>query len=151
MYTDTVTIFNRKKGERGQGDMWYPSVLHNVNLNMDKASILAKYGTDATDSTVLNVRYQIDGKKKTVGEKQWLPPKVWQQSDAPADSLTFTDGEAFDFFWLGEWTDGVVSDADYPEDLSFYDFMNRVYDYVFVVTKSAGPYGIIPHFEIAGK
>ena len=151
MYTDTVTIFNRKKGSRGQGDMWYPSVLHNVNLNVDKASILAKYGADASDNAVLNVRYHIDGEKKMVGERQWLPPKVWQQVNDLAAALTFADGETFDFFWFGEWSGGVASDADYEEFSSFYDFMNRTYDGVFAVTKVAGPYSVIPHFEIVGK
>ena len=151
MYTDTVTIFNRKRGKRGQGDMWYPSVLHNVNLNIDKASILAKYGADASDNAVLNVRYQTDGERKMVGEKPWLPPRAWQQSQDPTAALTFTDGEVFDFFWLGEWSGGVVSDSDYGEYVSFYDYMNRTRDYVFAVTKVAGPYGIIPHFEIVGK
>lgn len=151
MYSDTVTIFNRKRGECGQGDTWYPSVLHNVNLNADKASILAKYGAEASDNAILNIRYRIDGEKKIVGEKPWLSPKVWQQSDDPAMSLTFVNGEAFDFFWLGEWSGGIVSDADYDEFVSFYDYMNRTYDCVFAVTKVAGPYSVIPHFEIVGK
>lgn len=151
MYKDTVTLFNRRKGARGQGDTWYPSVLCNVNLLTDKATILSKYGADAADNAVLNVRYQIDGEKKMIGDKQWLPQKAWQQSDNPAASLTFADGEAFDFFWLGEWDGGIVSDADYSADAGFYDHMNRTHDYVFAVAKVAGPYSVIPHFEIVGK
>lgn len=151
MYDNTVTLFNRKKGERGQGDTWYPSVLRNVHLIMDKAAILSKYGAEAADNAVLNVRYQVDGEKKMVGEKPWLPQKAWQKDDDPAKSLTFTGGEAFDFFWLGEWTGGVVSDADYSTDLSFYDYMNRMYDHVFAVSSVGGPYSVIPHFEIMGK
>ncbi len=151
MYKDTVTLFNRRKGARGQGDTWYPSVLRNVNLLMDKSAVLSKYGADASDNAVLNVRYQVNGEKRMIGGKLWQPPKMWQQSDTPAASLTFTDGEAFDFFWLGEWTRGVVSDANYPEELSFYDYMNRTCDYVFAVTKVSGPFGVIPHFEIVGK
>lgn len=151
MYDNTVTLFNRKKGERGQGDTWYPSVLRNVNLNMDKTSILAKYGAEAADTAVLNIRYQVEGEKKMVGEKPWLPQKTWQKGDDPAETLTFADGEAFDFFWLGEWTSGVVSDADYSTDLSFYDYMNRMYDHVFAVSSVGGPYSVISHFEIMGK
>lgn len=151
MYNDTVTLFNRKEGARGQGDTWYPSVLRNVNLLTDKAAILSKYGADAADNAVLNIRYQVDGEKKMVGEKRWQSPKAWQQSDDPANSLTFADGEAFDFFWLGEWVSGVISDADYSGEISFYEYMNRNYDNVFAVSKVAGPYSVIPHFEIVGK
>lgn len=59
MYKDTVTLFNRRKGTREQGDTWYPSVLRNVNLLVDKAAVLSKYGADASDNAVLNVRYQV--------------------------------------------------------------------------------------------
>ena len=38
MYKDTVTIFNRFKNK--SGDTWYPSILHNVNINLDKATIM---------------------------------------------------------------------------------------------------------------
>ena len=151
MYNDTVTLFNRKKGERGQGDTWYPSVIRGANLTTDKAAVLSKYGADAADNAILNVRYQISGDQKMVAGKHWQPPKAWQRSEIPAEILTFTAGEAFDFFWLGEWTGGVVSDADYPDAVSFYDYMNRTLDNVFAVTKVSGPFGVIPHFEIVGR
>ena len=49
MYNDTITLFNRYESKLG--DTWYPSILHNTNLNMDKASIVAKYGSDSQDNT----------------------------------------------------------------------------------------------------
>jgi hypothetical protein len=52
MYTDVITLFNRKEGD--EGDTWYPSVLRNVQLNMDRAAIVAEYGATATDNAVLN-------------------------------------------------------------------------------------------------
>lgn len=153
MYQNTITLFNRKPGDRGQGDTWYPTVIKGVNLNIDKAAILAKYGAESQDSAVLHIRYQkrngeitivCDSKRK----KPWMPPKEWDQTE---DSLTFTGGTNFDFFWHGEWTGGIVTDADprWSEE-GFYNYMNRTRDYVFAVS-SVAMYSVIPHFEIMGK
>lgn len=150
MYTDTITLFNRKEGR--MGDTWYPSILRNVQLNIDKAAILAKYGAEAQDSAILNIRYTQDGENKIVGGKPWLSPKQWEAQASPEKALTFTEGTRFDFFWLGEWEDEEpLYDADYPTDGDFYTFMNRNHDYVFAITSVAGPYTVIPHFEILGE
>lgn len=150
MYTDTITLFNRKSGKTG--DTWYPSVLHNAHLNVSKATIIAKYGTDSKDSAVLNIRYKQDGENKLVGEKLWLPPKQWSAQATPENALTFTGGTQFDFFWWGEWPNELpVFDDDYAADGDFYTFMNRTQDLVFAVSSVEGPYSMIPHFEILGK
>lgn len=82
----------------------------------------------------------------------WLPPKEWtrQVNDLMGDSITFDSRE--DFFWLGEWTDGPVSDEDYTlmRYASFRDYMVKNYDYVFKITSVGGPYTVIKHFEIRG-
>lgn len=150
MYNDTVTLFNRYSNR--QGDTWYPSVLRNVHLNMDKAAILAKYGPESQDSAVLNVRYAKNGQDLIVGDKPWRPPKEWaaQTNDILPGSLTFSGGQLFDFFWVGEWPDEApISGSDYTE--GFYNYMNDRYDYVFAVSSVGGPYTVIPHFEIMGK
>lgn len=144
MYQNTITLFNRKPGG-AMGDTWYPTVIRNVNLNIDRAAILAKYGADSRDKAVLSVRYKTDGDKIIVAEKPWMPPKEWDKTE---DSLTFTGGNQFDFFWQGEWTGGVVNDSDYSG--GFYDYMNRTHDYVFAVS-SVAMFFVIPHFEILGK
>jgi hypothetical protein len=150
MYTDTITLFNRK--ESRLGDTWYPSVLRNVQINIDKAAILAKYGASATDNAILNIRYIQEGESKMVGGKEWIPPKMWEALDDPASRVTFTDGARFDFFWLGEWLDEQpISDADYIAYTDFYTYMNSTQDYVFAITAVGGPYSVIPHFEIMGK
>ena len=143
-------MFNRKEGN--EGDTWYPTVLHNVHLNMDRAAILAKYGAESADNAVLHIRYKQDGENKIVGEKPWLPPKAWDQLLEPEKTLTFTTGNRFDFFWFGEWegTDPVF-DSDYFSDTDFYTYMNRTHDYVFAISSVGGPYSVIPHFEIMGK
>lgn len=147
MYTDTVTLFNRFEGS--QEVIWYPSVLYLVNLSLDKSAILSKFGAQSQDRALLNIRYT---GKYTVNGKQWLPPQEWrnQAEDKLPGTLTFADGQSFDFFWLGKWPDEqLVPDADYRN--GFYDYMNRERDYVFAVTGVSGPYALIPHFEITGK
>lgn len=150
MYKDVVTLFNRKEGS--EGDTWYPTILRNVRLNMDKAAILAKYGAQSSDSAVLNVRYKMDGEKIIVAGKRWLPPKQWETQQNHSEAVTFTPGDRFDFFWLGDWgNENPVHDADYFSDMDFYTYMNRTHDYVFAVSSVGGPYSVIPHFEILGK
>lgn len=150
MYKDTITLFNRKEGL--EGDTWYPTVLHNVHLNMDRAAILAKYGAESADSAVLNVKYTQDGENKKVGNKTWKPPKEWDKLLDPTGFLTFTTGTRFDFFWLGEWeNEEPIFDQDYFSDTDFYTYMNRTHDYVFAISSVGGPYSVIQHFEIMGK
>ena len=150
MYKDTITLFNRKSGTAATGDIWYPTVIHNVNLNIDKAAIMAKYGAESSDNAMLMIRFvRKNGEIRIVcddqTEKPWMPPKQWDQT---VDSITFaTDG---DFFWQGEWKEGIVSDKAYSPD-GFYGYMNRTYDYVFTISSVGGPYSVIPHFEIMGK
>ena len=144
MYQDTITLFNRKPGG-AYGDTWYPTVIKNVNLNIDRAAILAKYGPESQDKASLYIRYKKIGDDITIAGKPWMPPKEWDKTE---DSLTFTGGNQFDFFWQGEWLGGIVSDADYSE--GFYEYMNRKHDYVFAVS-SVAKYSVTPHFEILGK
>ena len=150
MYSDTITLFNRKEGR--EGDTWYPIVIKNVDLNIDKAAIVAKYGPEATDTALLHVRYLNQNGKKVVAGKPWMPPKEWDKLLEPSEAVTFTEGDRFDFFWLGEWG-GVepIEDADYFEYTDFYTYMNKTHDYVFAISSIGGPYSVIPHFEITGK
>lgn len=148
MYQDTITLFNRKKSNTA-GDTWYPTVIKGVNLNIDRAAILAKYGASSQDNAALYIRYQQENDEITIAcdsetKKPWMPPKEWDETE---DSLTFNPNG--DFFWQGEWTGGIVSDADYGPD-GFYSYMNRTHDYVFAVS-SVARYSVIPHFEIMGK
>jgi len=149
MYTDTITLFNHYKS--GTGDMWYPSVLRNVNLNMDRGSIIAKYGTESKDNAVVNVKYRVVYGNVKVGNKMWLPPKEWQKQseDLLSSTVTFTGGQQFDFFMVGEYKDDApIVDNDYKD--GFYNYMNKNHDYVFAITETAF-YSTIPHFEIMAK
>lgn len=150
MYKDTITLFNRK--ESREGDTWYPTVIHNVDLNMDKAAVVKKYGPESQDRAVLHIRYTQSGKEKVIAGKPWKPPKEWEKLEEKQQAITFTDGDRFDFFWLGDWGNSEpVKDIDYVSDTDFYTYMNRTHDYVFAISSVGGPYTVIPHFEITGK
>lgn len=179
MYNDTITLFNRKEGR--EGDVWYPTVIKNADLNVDKAAILAKYGPETKDTAVLHVRYQNQDGKKIISGKPWVPPKEWEaQREADArngepskyaaicgeiicgkvlcgqldieEAITFTEGDRFDFFWLGAWEGAdPIEDADYFAYTDFYTYMNKTHDFVFAISSVGGPYSVIPHFEITGK
>ena len=142
MYTDTVTIFNRIRGDRGEPDTWLPTVIKGVNLNIDRAAILAKYGAECQDKAILNIRYNPDG--MMVADKRWQEPMAWNHSD---DTLTFAPAK--DFFWAGEWDGGAVSDDGFGTD-GFYGHMNRTKDNVFLIS-SVARYSVIPHFEVMGR
>ena len=152
MYTDTITLFIRKEGL--EGDAWYPSVLRNVHVNVDEAAILAKYGAESADKAVLHIRYKQTPNGKLIGEKRWLPPKEWESLLDPTEAITFTSGNRFDFFWIGDWgSDVPVYDSDFSGTASpgFYQYMNKTRDFVFAISSVGGPYSVIPHFEIMGK
>lgn len=145
MYRDTVTLFNRYY--RRGGDTWYPTVLTGVDLNIDKAAILAKYGAESSDKARLHVKYRQTESGIYVGDKLYLPPKEWenQTNDMLPNSLTFESGQYFDFIWLGVWEGGIVEDAEYNS--GFYQYMNDHHDFVFAIS-SVAKYSVIPHFEI---
>lgn len=151
MYSETITLFNRYHSR--YGDMWYPHVLHNVNLISDKASITAKYGAESKDAASLHVKYDsIDGKIK-INNVPYMPPKEWsrQTNDMLAESITFNDdSNYFDFFILGEYenTEPIVDD-NYAE--GFYNEMQKEKDYCYAITSVSSPYKVIPHFEIMAK
>lgn len=152
MHNGTITLFNRKVGKTG--DMWYPTVLHGVQVILGRSAVAIKYGSEASDNAAVHVRYTVepDSGIKTVGEKQWLPPKMWAALDDPSHAVTFAEGTQFDFFWVGAWSDeNPVADADYVSHGDFYTYMNKTHDYVYAISSVDGPFSVIPHFEIRGK
>ena len=149
MYSDKITLFNHYKSRLG--DMWYPTVINGVNLLIDKAAIVAKYGAESKDNALLNIHYQTVDEQPYIDGKPYLPPKEWerQTNDILADSLTFTSGNDFDFFAIGDYQfSDPIADNDYDE--GFYNYMKSEYDFVFAIT-SVAKYTVIPHFEITGK
>lgn len=87
MYKNTVTVFNRKPGDRGKGATWYPTIIENCNLNVDRAAILAKYGAESKDSAYVGIHYQKKDGVINIAGKRLLEPKEW---DGNEDSITFS-------------------------------------------------------------
>lgn len=148
MYTDKITLFNFYRSSLG--DIWYPHLIENCNLLIDKSAIVAKYGAESKDNAILNIRYCFADGIIMIGDKPYFSPKEWerQTNDKLADSITFESGENFSFFMLGEYPELTpIKDEDYD---GFFEYVSENYDFVFVVTSSA-MYKVIPHFEITGK
>lgn len=149
MYADTITLFNRY--DTGTDDLWLPTVLHGVDVNADKAAIIAKYGENSSDTARLHIKYIADSGIVKIGDKAYLPPKEWkaQSEEQATATITFASGQNFDFFILGEWHQTEpINDADYTD--GFYNFANTVFDNCFAIT-SVAKYSVIPHFEIMAK
>lgn len=152
MFTDTITVFNYYKDSL-KNVTWYPTVIHGVNLLIDKAAIVAKYGAESKDNAVLNIHYQTVDGQIMVEDKPYFPPKEWerQTNDKLPETITFASGTGFDFFILGEYptTEPILDDYDNYKH-GFFEEMKKEYDFVFAIT-SVGMYSVIPHFEITGK
>lgn len=152
MFADVITVFNRYEDSL-KNVTWYPTVIHGVNLLIDKAAIVAKYGAESKDNALLNIHYQtVDGQIMVDG-KPYLSPKEWerQTNDKLPETITFASGTGFDFFMLGEYptTEPILDDYDNYKH-GFFEEMKEEYDFVFAIT-SVGMYSVIPHFEITGK
>ena len=148
MYKDTVTIFNRYVDSMGN-TMWFPHVLTDVNINIDKAVINSKYGEESKDNAVLNVKFTVKYNKNKVGNLVYLNPKEWERqvNDELPNFITFKGGNDFDFFVVGNYdSEEFIED----EKGTFFREIQQEYDYVFAVT-SVAKYDLISHFEILGK
>ena len=150
MYNKTVTVFNKYADQTGE-IYWYPHVLSGVDLIIDKAANVAKTGLDSADTANLHIKYYSGDNAVMIGDLPWLPPREWekQPNDELLKSITFDSG---DFFMEGEYPTELIKDSDYADRVNggFYDYMNKRYDYVFLITNVGGPYTLIPHFEIGG-
>lgn len=137
MYQDTITLFNYHASD----DKYYPTVLHNVDLNIDRAAIVAKYDINSKDNARLHIKHNLG----RIGSKRYILPKEYEASQNPSETLTF--GTERDFFIEGEYSETPVSDNSYTD--GFYSYINANYDNCFKIT-SAAKYSVIPHFEIMG-
>lgn len=146
MYSETITLFNRYHSR--QGDIWFPHVLRKVNLIVDKASIMAKYGAETTDKASLHVKYGILNGSIVVGVLPYLSSKEWYKltNDELKDYITFnSDSNYFDFFILGEY-----ENTEPITDKNFFADMEDETE-CYAITSVSSPYKVIPHFEIMAK
>lgn len=147
MYSETITLFNRYHSR--QGDMWYPHILRNVDLIVDKASIMAKYGAETNDTAKLHIKCKFDKNQISIDGIPYISPSEWNNllNSELADYITFnTDANYFDFFIVGEYDGGVAQDGIE----SFYQIMKEKYE-CYALTSASNPYRVIPHFEIMAK
>lgn len=147
LYKQTITLFNRKSD--GFETIWYPFIIKNVHLIIDKAVIIGSYGEQSQDNARVHIRYKptVDG--AVVDGKLYLPQKEWGRVGDPDYNFTLAFGDDYDFFIEGEFDmGGPISDEDYNN--GFYNFMNKKYDNVYVIT-SVSKFNLIPHFEIGAK
>lgn len=147
MYSDTITLFNRHHSKHG--DMWYPHILKNVDLVEDKASIMAKYGSESKDKASLHIKY--DGNIDIQGTP-YLPAKEWNRltTDEKAEYITFNaDSNFFDFFIKGEYeSSAAILDSDYED--GFFDYLEERTE-CYALTSVSTPYKVIKHFEILAR
>lgn len=148
MYRDTVTLFNLHDG------VWRASVLRGVDLNADRAALIAKYGADCKDRARLHIRFQpaADGTAVVASGEDSYTVKTPREYAGEERTITFRPaytGEVLDFFLDGEW-DGETDIADADYEAGFYDHMNGTRDGVYTITEAAR-YSVIPHFEIIGR
>lgn len=151
MYDVTITLFNRYQS-RSLGDTWYPTVIENVDVVEDRASIVASQGTDTSDSAKVHVKYTNADGHISVAGKTYLDPLEWAKvlTDELDQYVTFKSGNAFDFILVGAYEDlSPISDEDYTE--GFYNYMNAHNDRVYAISSVSSPYKLIPHFEIMAR
>lgn len=147
MYQDTVTLFNRT------GEKWKATVLPHVDLNADRAAIIAKYGAESKDKASLHVRFTTTESGDSVeGVNSQLftvkGPKEYTGADGTIAFRPASSGEVVDFFLVGEWDgEDAINDGDF--DNGFYNHMSATRDGVYTIT-SVARYSVIPHFEIWG-
>lgn len=139
MYKDTVTVYNRYNG------VWKGEVLRYVDLNADRAAIVAKYGADSKDRAKLHIRYTVNASVYICGDKTYVEPSAYT---GVSGTFTLASGNNATFFVEGDT--GLYSAADSAYVDGFYDYANRTWDKCYSVT-SAARYSVIPHFEVMGQ
>lgn len=132
-YNKTVTVYNRYEDEK---EMWYPTVLKNVRLLVNRGENVSKSGTESADSAKLFIR--------TVGlKKPYKKPLEWQGLSEEEKVKTFTLTSKEDFFVEGDTSAEEILESD------FFSYMKRKYDNCFKMT-NVDTYELIPHFEVGG-
>lgn len=144
MYHNTITLFNYHKAT----GKWYPSVISDVDLIVNKASKVAIDGVNNSDTVDIIIHCTKDRVITTSeGAKSYTGVKDYAKSNSPNTHITFAPEQ--DFIYEGEWPDlSAITDDEYESGL--YHAMNDTYDGVYLVS-SAAYFDLLPHFEIGGR
>jgi len=151
MYSEVITLFNHHSDRLG--DAWYPHLLTNVDLIVDRASVIAKYGPETSSSAKLHIKYDSDGNNLSINGIPYINPKEWHNltTDERKEYITFnSDGINADFFVIGDagYTEPIFDDASAQNSLI--ERISKEKDTYTIVTVSE-PYKVIKHFEIMAK
>lgn len=138
MYKDTVTIFNLVEDKENGTALWYPKVLHNVELQICKGIQIANTGNNNADTARLHIK---------------TTPEVMEFYKKPKEYMKMEDHTGYftlkpeDFFVIGEFEE-VIDENMYPS--GFFEYMKKDYDDVYNIT-TVDFYKTIPHFEVGGN
>lgn len=147
IYKQTITLFNRKTVDGVT--TWYPFVIENVHLIMDKSIIISTYGEQSQDNAKVHIRYKPTGSGAMVGGKIYMPPKEWNREGEPSANFTLAYGDDFDFVMEGNFgSEDPIDDSEYRN--GFYNYMNKHYDNVFAIS-TVSKFNLIPHFEVGAR
>lgn len=139
MYTDIVTIFNHFEDKKKEIDMWYPTVLYGVELQVTKGINISKTGNDNADSASLHIKINEDI------HNAYKKPNSYKTLEDKREYFTLKPG---DFFMEGEYSSNPIDEADYPN--GFFEHMKSAHDDVYNIT-TVDTFKVIPHFEIGGE
>lgn len=138
-YNKTITVFNHAASDDVLGrDIWYPTVLKNVRLLINKGANVSKSGTENADAASLYIRPEL----LQDGAKSYLPPKEWGRLPEKCKNYFYTFASGEDFFVEGD------RENEQQED-DFFSYMREKYDNCFKVT-NVDSYELIPHLEVGG-
>lgn len=147
LYRQTITLFNHKTVD--DATVWFPMVISNVHLIIDKSIIISSYGEQSQDNAQVHIMYTLKNGGAYVNGKRYMMPKEWQKDGNSDENFTLNYGDEYDFFMEGDYgTTEPIHDDDYRN--GFYNYMNKNYDNVFAIT-TVSKFNIIPHFEIGAR
>lgn len=171
MYADTVTLFNYYNG------IWRANVLAGVDLNVDRAALIARLGAETKDRALLHIKYAASpvsasgilfspshydgvltqdsflfGTNGFAAGEIHIGSKTVVEPKAyvgDPDTITFRSGED------GENPDFFIASEwslsetvdDSDYASGFLDYMLETYDGVYAIT-SVARYSVIPHYEV---
>lgn len=152
LYQDTITFFSRCI--KNDSIIWIPHILRNVHCWGSDGTRTGTNGDAATDNVSVNIRYLGSSDRPDIGGLIYLKPKEFQRLavDEAKKYITFSSGDTFDFFMIGncgEFT-GSINDDEYMHKGGFFNYVNSRYDDVYAVTSCAKS-RFLPHFTITGR
>lgn len=72
MYDKTITVFNKYVNQKDE-IYWYPTVIKNVQLIVDKSANVAKTGLENADTASLHIKFRTCSKQRSEDEVQaWV-------------------------------------------------------------------------------